>query len=101
MRCLTVSVALVVVFAGVANAEDAAELRSELIFPLHAQHNHAPGDCGMPERGLVRVLVSRLRGAQRRRCGRVRRTATQRRDAMERTVRDRGHTRLSRLQHVL
>ncbi len=63
MRCLAITVALSVSFACVARAEDAAELRSELIFPLHAKHNHAPGIVECPNGDL---FVSWYRGSGER-----------------------------------
>ena len=73
---------------------------AELVFPLHAQHNHAPGIVECPNGDL---LVSWYRGAGERsgrRRGRVRRAPAAAARSLERAVPDGGSAGISRLQHV-
>jgi predicted neuraminidase len=63
MRSIILVVVLLVSCTSAARAEDAAALRSELIFPLHAQHNHAPGIVECPNGDL---FVSWYRGSGER-----------------------------------
>ena len=60
MRMRTLTVLLTILFAGSAIG---AEYRAELVFPLHDQHNHAPGIVECPDGSL---LVSWYRGSGER-----------------------------------
>jgi predicted neuraminidase len=55
-----VNVALLIAVIALAGAESAPQFSAELIFPLHDQHNHAPGIVECPTGDL---LVSWYRGA--------------------------------------
>ena len=59
VRCVTVLVLLGTTWL----AADGAEYRAELIFPLHGEHNHAPGIVECPDGSL---LVSWYRGGGER-----------------------------------
>src|SRR5205823_1627132 len=62
-RPLLVSCALAMVALLPARADESPRLESELIFPLHAQHNHAPGIVECPDGAL---FVSWYRGSGER-----------------------------------
>src|SRR5262245_8376107 len=57
------STALLLVLAACCGADPQPEYRSELIFPLHAKHNHAPGVAELPDGEL---FVTWYRGSGER-----------------------------------
>ena len=85
-----------------ARADDAKPFHSaELVFPLHKQHNHAPGIVECPNGDL---LVSWYRGSGERSADDVavlRRPAQGRARQVERRVPHGRHARLPGLQHAM
>ena len=95
----TLFAAALVTLPFAARAGAAPPYAAELVFPLHPQHNHAPGIVECPNGDL---LVSWYRGSGERRADDVAVYGARRRkgaDDVERAVPARRHAGLPRLQH--
>ena len=94
------STALVLLLAACCGADAEPLYRSELIFPLHPKHNHAPGVAELPGGELFRLMVPGIRRAAGGRRCRLRRAIEGRRDGVVGRFPAGRHAGIPRLQHL-